>query len=863
MAADLVTNRLRRAAELHQRAIEANNSATDPLRAARLVRRALRALDADWEVDPTDVPPDIAVLVAKIFITAAKSESELGGLDRGLAVLAKGAQIASRSPDANLDASIANQRGLLLQRAGLVDDAIAELVSAERRYRSAPPIDRCHILLNRGVARLGRGDIVTARSDFRRCADVAAQHALFVPQGMAEHNLGYAEYLAGNLASALDAMSAARRTSSNLPGAISALDRARVLADAGLLREADATLAEAAAIFARAGNTQDAAEAILERARCALVIDDVPAARRFAGRARDIFRRRGNDRWRRMAELVLLQGDLAAGRPGGRLIPPALRLRQEFEAVGMRVESAVAGLIAAEAALSLGESDAAAAMLSSIRRPAQRDPIAARLRDRYVRARIADENRQASAASRLVRSGLAELSEYQARFGSFDLQTAAAIHGRRLGELGVAMSLRVGQPDRILEAAERARAASSRVLPVRAPVNEDDAELVAELRQVIEYLQLTGADGSDASELRARRSKLEREIGARGWSRSGSGTSRPVARTAEIAHRLRGATLVSYIENAGVLHAVVLSHSAARHVVLGDSAPVIEHVRRLRADLDVLAKSLLPGAVRSAVESSARRSVDTLDNALVRPLGVEGDELVIVSTGVLGQLPWGLLPSLRGVPVVVAPSGTAWLAAAERRSRRAHVAVFAGPDLACGAREAAGVAESWKEAKTSSGREADVHRLRSALSEAALVHVAAHGVHNTENALFSSIRMTDGAFFAHELESARRTAGHVVLSACELGLAEVRPGDEGLGLTSVLLRLGTRSVVSGVARVNDAVAAEVMIDYHRRLAVGLDSPRALAEATAKAGDWAPFVCFGAAWRAPTSGFGPGGTGRVP
>jgi CHAT domain-containing protein len=88
-----------------------------------------------------------------------------------------------------------------------------------------------------------------------------------------------------------------------------------------------------------------------------------------------------------------------------------------------------------------------------------------------------------------------------------------------------------------------------------------------------------------------------------------------------------------------------------------------------------------------------------------------------------------------------------------------------------------------------------------------------------------------------------------VLSACELGLATIRPGDEGLGLTSVLLRLGTHSVVAGVARVEDEVAARTMIAYHQRLAAGADSAAALAEATTAldGAAAAPFVCFGAAW----------------
>ena len=72
----------------------------------------------------------------------------------------------------------------------------------------------------------------------------------------------------------------------------------------------------------------------------------------------------------------------------------------------------------------------------------------------------------------------------------------------------------------------------------------------------------------------------------------------------------------------------------------------------------------------------------------------------------------------------------------------------------------------------------------------------------------------------------------MVLSACELGQATVRPGDESLGLTSVLLQLGARCVVSGVAEVADDLAAEVMVGYHRRLAAGADSATALAGAAA-------------------------------
>jgi hypothetical protein len=270
---------------------------------------------------------------------------------------------------------------------------------------------------------------------------------------------------------------------------------------------------------------------------------------------------------------------------------------------------------------------------------------------------------------------------------------------------------------------------------------------------------------------------------------------------------------------------------------------VAEQVRCVRADLDVLAHPALPAPMRAAVTASLDRSLASLDAAVLHPLRL-GGRLVVVSTGMLSQLPWGLLPSLRGVPVVVAPSATAWHAAHTRRpSRHRRVVTVAGPDLDRGVPEAQAVARIWHGEVLANATGA---AFADAMAHARIAHVAAHGVHQVENPLFSSLRLADGPLFAHELDQTARTPDHVVLSACELGLATIRPGDEALGLASVLLRLGTRNVVAGVARVGDELAEETMADYHARLAAGADSAAALAEAVA--GRRVPFVCFGAAYR---------------
>ena len=129
-------------------------------------------------------------------------------------------------------------------------------------------------------------------------------------------------------------------------------------------------------------------------------------------------------------------------------------------------------------------------------------------------------------------------------------------------------------------------------------------------------------------------------------------------------------------------------------------------------------------------------------------------------------------------------------------------------------------------------------------------HVAAHGVHEPQSPLFSHLVMSDGPLFGYELQGLARVPRHVVLSACELGCAETRPGDERLGMTAALLAAGVGSVVAGVARVDDEVSARVAVAHHHGLAAGLSPAQALARALAAEPPDAlpaPFVCFGSGW----------------
>ena len=234
--------------------------------------------------------------------------------------------------------------------------------------------------------------------------------------------------------------------------------------------------------------------------------------------------------------------------------------------------------------------------------------------------------------------------------------------------------------------------------------------------------------------------------------------------------------------------------------------------------------------------------------AAIMPLGLRSDRVVIVAGGAVSTVPWGSLPSMHGVSASVVPSATWWnrtasLPVLPLRDRSVVVAL-AGPALRRAEREVDDIAGVWPNGRTVSGSKATVAALADALAEADVVHVAAHGRHEPQNPLFSSVRMFDGLLYAHELGGNGVRATQVVLSACDVGLATVRPGDEAVGMTSVLLNAGPRTVVASVSRIADDVAHAAMVGYHRALAEGVAPAAAVAAMVAASDEPLPLVCFG-------------------
>lgn len=842
--------------ELHAQVRRARELSTSgrPAQATALLRRARRRVER--------LEPDLEVrtLIARSYLTESTSVLDMTGrLSDALALVGRAEATAREAAAPDLLATVAAQRALLVLRAGDTHAALTAFDEAAGHLGSMAPRDRAIVTLNRGVLRLEHSQLDLARDDLTLSLGHAVEAGDATLESMARHNLGYVEFLHGRIPRAIAAYRHAAATWPDVPHPAMQLDLARVLREAGLLSEADEALARAATHAREARLFQDLGETELVQAECALARDQAERALDHARSARRRFRRRRNVRWLRKAELTVLQCeratlDSADGATRSALVRVARGAEQLAEVcVAERRDdlARAATVLASECRLRVG---------GPVRRlPTVRalDPLPLRLAVREVRALGAAVDAEPARALREVRRGLDELGAFQRSLGSLDLRTAGAVHGVRLARIGLEVALARGGPAEVLSVVERARAISTRLPRLSPPDDDVTAALLTELRRVEdEAATLTGDPSAPGlSRLRARAATLQRDIRARSWELEGDGGSHvalaPNVSAVRAAARDQGTAFLTLSRHRGRWLAVLV-HGRRTHLTeLSGTADVAGLVRRIRADLDALASPHLPGPMLDAVRGSLRLGLERLDGELLGPLRLAGTPLVISCSGPLAVLPWGLLPSRVGVPTVTTPSAGTWLQGSVRRRRATpRTTALAGPGLRAAEGEARAVATIWPGAGLLCGSSATAAAAHTALARSDVLHVAAHGTHRDESPLFSSLRLADGPLFAYEIDPARGTPSCVTLSACEAGLATPRPGDEGLGLTHVLLHVGVASVVAGVARVRDDVAATVMQRVHTLMAAGTSSAESLATAGAEARDApvpAAFVAFGATW----------------
>ena len=762
-----------------------------------------------------------------------------------------------------IDRACAGLRGSDLARAQTVRLAVLDTlgqsdidlsfthVALRRLEREADFVWQARLLHNRGLVLWNRGD-PRAAADFRR------SRALYSAMG-ARVTAAAVEVLLARIAlSQDDVVEAIRRLdeidTADLPDRIVAFvdgNRGRVLLAARLFDEAAAPLRRAEMILVGAGTDGTALEERLEITRLLLAVGEYEDARRGALRIGRSSAIRGNQLLGARAKILAVT---AASR-GGTARPSDVRVAMQairvLDKLAPPAERMRARLVLARVALGAGQPNRANAALSEVKSSHVRLSVIDRIDEFTVDAMLCESRGDLAGGKRALRHGLRQLDAHRSTLGSVELRAAASGAGVELSVRGLRMAARSRNAREMLIWAEALRSNSLR-LPALKPTT--DAWLSArqvELRRVATRIREADARGLPRQRLARRQTELEGEIRARtrtvqgNGALSGSGSSlRPAQQS------LGDRVLVEYVELDGRMYALTLTRAKLQLHELGE-ATYGQELEWLRFAMRRLARGGLNASARAAALANATAAAAALDRQLVAPLleTIGEAPLVLVPTGALHALPWSGLPSLRGRPIVVAPSLETWRELDARTRRRGKSAAFvAGPGLRHATAEIRGLSPLRPDANVLTGKDATVDAALAALDGAALAHVACHGRFRSDSPLFSSLELYDGPLTAHDLQRLGRAPDIVVLSACDVALSERHPGDELLGLSAALLASGTRTIIASVVPVPDAAARRLMLDFHRRLASGASPATALAAAQASLradqSALAGFLCLG-------------------
>lgn len=314
-----------------------------------------------------------------------------------------------------------------------------------------------------------------------------------------------------------------------------------------------------------------------------------------------------------------------------------------------------------------------------------------------------------------------------------------------------------------------------------------------------------------------------------------------------------GVTLISYFVTEARVHAWLIDRESAEHVVL----PV--RPRDLQRGLCWADRISHRGRGRSVRLREPECPIGSLGpKALYRKLfaplvrKIRHEKLILVPHGDLHYLPFAALRDpqtgrylIENYTLILAPSASVLPLLQNKETPVTGTALVLGapeeldPDLGPlpGALREARQAATLLGTTPLLGAQATEDRLYGLGGEIDLLHIAAHGVYDPDNPLFSRIALTpgekhDGFLEVHEILTGLDLSGVnlVVLSACQTARGKRSGGDEMTGLTRAFLGAGSPGVISTLWNIDDAASALLMRNLYRHLLNGVPAAEALRAA---------------------------------
>lgn len=257
-------------------------------------------------------------------------------------------------------------------------------------------------------------------------------------------------------------------------------------------------------------------------------------------------------------------------------------------------------------------------------------------------------------------------------------------------------------------------------------------------------------------------------------------------------------------------------------------------------------RNLLQNPKQVAVAEANDLAAD-LYAELVAPLkpSIRQPNLLIVPHANLHYLPFAALWDdidkhylVEAYPITYVPSASAIpLLRAKQNPNQGRLLALGNPDgsLSSAATEVRQVAALF-DSEPLIGKAATESQVVAQAAQADIIHLAAHGVYDALNPLYTHIELAadaanDGKLEVQEVYTLDlRATNLVVLSACETALGQQSRGDELVGLTRAFFQAGAPTVMTTLWQVDDAATGALMVKFYEQIQAGETPSAALRNA---------------------------------
>ena len=768
-----------------------------------------------------------------------------------------------------LRAAALENLGVARSYAGHLEEALRFYDQAAATYRAMGRVaETARPLANRGVDLLALGRAREALLAFSQAVDAFEEKGDKLWAAKCSGDVARAHYLLGEFAPALRALARARETIADLDApaeeARLQLAEAAVYLDLGLMPEADAAAAGAAAVTSRAGMLHDSALARYLQAIANLEDGHTPKAREHLEAAAMLFERVEDQRYQARCKLVA--ADLAAAD------------REEAASLAL---AAVAGLRdttwAPDLAWALlrsaefAEPASAATLLTEA--AAVANPLRLPILDYHL-------SLQRGRHRRLIGSPADAEKDYRRaaqivdRIGNTmpDHALRSAFRENKLAAHDGLVDLLVdrGTGDASTEASAIADAAKSQTLADllggstslaarsadRSPETTEMAEAHRELNAL--YVALHDSQPGHRSRLQKRARSLEKRVGTLHARISTNATpARQPRRPESVTEQRPAPVLAFHIVGPDIVAFMIRRNGVTSRRLRGALTTVdadLEEINALWSRFRVGTEFLKRH--ETALRTTAVQVLSSLYETLIAPVEEMLDEqrdqpLRIVPHRQLGNVPFQALHDgsdflLARRTLTMAPTANGMPMRAEPLDLSSMVIIAADDARAPNVvNEAQRIAELVPQSRLVLGDRATSEALLGLEGAPSVLHIACHGVHREDNPLFSRIRLSDRWVTTSEILNLDLRGTLVTLSSCESG----RHGHtaEPVGMAWAFLAAGARAVVSSRWVVSDEATSDLMAAFYRGLVDGRDPDSALRSAQLEMAaerphpfHWAPF-----------------------